>query len=62
MDLGLLNDGIIAPGGNNANKQTSRGYKSTNVKRQFDKVRSVPREDLLSAKTKEKKNSFPLGR
>ena len=39
---------------------TSRGYKSTNVKRQFDKVRSVPREDLLSAKTKEKKTVFPL--
>ena len=39
---------------------TNRGYKSTNVKRQFDKVMSVPREDLLSAKTKEKKTVFPL--
>ena len=38
----------------------NRGYNPNQVRQQFDKVRSIPREDLLAPTTKESNKMFPL--
>ena len=38
----------------------NRGYNPNQVKQQFEKVRSIPREDLLAPTNKESKKIFPL--
>ena len=37
-----------------------RGYNPSRVQKQFDKAKTTPREDLLSAKVRERKVLFPL--
>ena len=38
----------------------NRGYNPNQVKQQFEKVSSIPREDLLAPTNKESKKIFPL--
>ena len=38
----------------------NRGYNPNKVRQQFDKVRSIPRENLLAPTTKESNKMFPL--
>ena len=38
----------------------NRGYNPNQVRQQFDKVRSIPRKDLLAPTTKESNKLFPL--
>lgn len=38
----------------------NRGYNHSQVKQQFDRVKSIPRENLLAPTTKESKKVFPL--
>ena len=39
----------------------NRGYNPSQVKQQFEKVKCIPRENLLVPNTQQSKNFFPLG-